>query len=139
MFFHPRRIKRIFRAVDGHERALAAFFYKAVAAAVFLVFKRHIIRKAEAVELLFYKTAEYAAKPHRGDKRHFRPRSSEDIGDVVGAAANHKALAVRVQILLRFGQVIDPDDHIHTGRTENERIFHRASHSFCMIFAELNV
>ena len=112
--------------MDGAEGALAGLLHEAVAAAVLRVGQVDHGRKGEPLERLAHKRAEHALAADRRDERHIRARAAEDVGDVVGAAADGEALGFGMEVFLRPGQVIHPDDDVHTGGADDEHILHIA-------------
>ena len=71
-----------------------------------------------------HKAAEDTLAADGGDKRHLRAGAAEDIGDVIGAAAHGKALGMGMDIFLRLGQMVDAEDDVHAGGTDNKHILH---------------
>ena len=60
----------------------------------------------------------------RGDEGHICARAAKDVGDIIRAAADGKALGLGMQVFLSLGQMIDTDDHVHAGGAENKYILH---------------
>ena len=133
---HPRRIKRVFGAMDGHERPFAALFHKAVAAPVFCIGQIDGVCKAERIELALDKTAEYAAFAHGGDKRDGDARAPQNVGDVVCAPADGETLGLRMQVFLRAGQMIDAQNDIHARGADNEHIFRMHGRNSLSVFLD---
>ena len=122
---HPRGIEAVFRAVDGKERPLAPGLDEAVAAAVRRVRQIDGLREGERLEPIPDESAEHALKTDRGDERDRRAAAPQNVGGVVGAAADGELLAVGMQVFLGMGKVIDADDDVHAGRADDEHlIFH---------------
>lgn len=112
---HPCGIEAVFRAVDGHERPFAAGLHQTITAAVCLIRKKDGLRKRQRLQLLFDKAAKHALQTDRGYEGGRRARPSQNIGDVVSAAANGEPLTFRMQVFLGTGKMIDADNDVHTG------------------------
>ena len=112
---HPCGIEAVFRAVDGHERPFAAGLHQTITAAVCLIRKKDGLRKRQRLQLLFDKAAKHTLQTDRGYEGGRRARPSQNIGDVVSAAANGEPLTFRMQVFLGMGKMIDADNDVHTG------------------------
>ena len=108
--------------MHGQECPLAALFHKTVAAAVFPFRQIYGGGKAQRVKLLLHEAAEHPAAAYGRHKCQRRLGPAQNIGHIVCTAADGKPLGLRVQVFFRAGQVIHPDDHIHTGRADDEYI-----------------
>ena len=120
---HVLRMEAVLDAVDGEKGALAASLHETVAAAIFTIRDGDWAPEACIVEMRAHEVAEHAVV---ADRRH------ESKIDIIGLrhlrhverAAAHREALHRMHVLAGRRQVVESENHIHTGGADDEKSFH---------------
>jgi len=123
IWFHPGFPEGVFRAVEGKKGPLSGGFYQAVTAAVLLIRDAYGCGDPQCIHLLCDKISVYTPA-NRGDKGVRDMHKAENMGYIVSASSDGHGLGIRAEIFLRPWKVVDVDDNIRAGGTDDQCGFH---------------